>query len=77
MFLGWYDPDKKKTVAEKLAAAIRRYEAKWGQAPAVALVNPAEVIELEDIDVRPAVHVAPNTYYVGACEAASDERLAA
>ena len=77
MFLGWYDPDKKKTVAEKLAAAIRRYEAKWGHAPAVALVNPAEVIELDGLDVQPAAHVAPNTYYVGAYEAASVERLAA
>lgn len=77
MFLGWYDPDKKKTIEEKLAAAVRRYEAKWGHTPEVALVNPAEVVEIDGLDIRPAAHVAPNTYYVGEYETITEDRQAA
>ncbi len=65
MFLGWYDPDKKKTIEEKIAAAARRYERKHGSLPAIALVNPSQLVEVEGVDVRPAAHVAPNTVYVG------------
>ena len=65
MFLGWYDPDKKKTIEEKIEAAARRYERKHGHAPAVALVNPSQVTSLDGLDVRPVPHVAPNTVYVG------------
>lgn len=76
MFLGWYDPDKKKTIEEKIAAAARRYERKHGEPPVIALVNPTQVAEVEGIDVRPAVHVAPNTIYVGLAND-RDEREAA
>jgi hypothetical protein len=68
MFLGWYDPDKKKTVEQKIAAASRRYERKWGSAPSVALVNPKDLVTVEGLEVRPAPHVAPNTIYVGEYE---------
>lgn len=71
MFLGWYDPDKKKTIEEKIAAAARRYERKHGQPPAIALVNPGQLVEVEGLDIRPAPHVAPNTIYVG--EAGDDD----
>ncbi|MCC6935815.1 MAG: hypothetical protein IT333_04800 [Thermomicrobiales bacterium] len=72
MFLGWYDPDKKKTMQEKIAAAARRYERKRGQPPAIALVNPAQLVAIDEMDVRPAAHVAVNTIYVGVAE--DDER---
>jgi hypothetical protein len=65
MYLGWYDPDKKKTIEQKLAAAVERYEMKWGRKPSVALVNSAEVVEMPGIAVRAAVHVPPSTFFVG------------
>ena len=68
MYLGWYDPDKKKTPERKLADAVYRYERKWGRTPSVALMNAADVSQLTDetgLDVRVAPHVAPNTFFVG------------
>jgi hypothetical protein len=68
MFLGWYDPDKKKATGRKLADAIYRYERKWGRKPSVALVNASDVEHLTDdtgVEVRVAPHVAPNTFFVG------------
>lgn len=68
MYLGWYDPDKKKAAGRKLADAIARYERKWGRTPSVALMNAADVSQLTDeagVEVRVAPHVAPNTFFVG------------
>lgn len=68
MYLGWYDPDKKKATARKLADAIARYERKWGRTPSVALMNVADATQLPDeagVEVRVAPHVAPNTFFVG------------
>jgi hypothetical protein len=65
MYLGWYDPDKKKTIADKLAAAIERYEMKWGRKPHVALVNVADAVEHPGIEVRAVAHVPPSTFFVG------------
>ncbi len=76
MFLGWYDPDKKKSPQQKLLDAIKRYQEKWGRSPSVALVNAADAIEAPGIEVRVATHVAPNTFYVGDDEP-QDEALAA
>ena len=79
MYLGWYDPDKKKPAASKLADAMRRYERKWGRLPSVALVNAADATALGEqrgVEVRVAVHVAPNTFFVGEDDA-EDESLAA
>ena len=68
MYLGWYDPDKKKAAGRKLADAIARYERKWGKAPKVALMNAGDVTQLTEdtgVEVRAAAHVAPNTFFVG------------
>jgi hypothetical protein len=68
MYLGWYDPDKKKATGRKLADAIARYERKWGKSPSVVLMNAADVLQLTDdagVDIRVAAHVAPNTFFVG------------
>jgi hypothetical protein len=72
MYLGWYDPDKKKPAARKLADAIARYEQKWGRKPAVALVNAADAIETDDLEIRVVPHVAPNTFFVGEDEVVED-----
>jgi hypothetical protein len=80
MFLGWYDPDKKKATGRKLADAIYRYERKWGRKPSVALVNASDVEHLTDdtgVEVRVAPHVAPNTFFVGDDEPEESELAAA
>jgi hypothetical protein len=80
MYLGWYDPDKKKKPARKLADAMARYERKWGRTPSVALLNAADATELPDepgLEVRVAHHVAPNTYFVGDDEPEETELAAA
>ncbi len=46
MFLGWYDPDKKKPASEKLSEAIERYVEKFGVAPEVCLTGPVDAAEL-------------------------------
>ncbi len=46
MFLGWYDPDKKKPAREKLAEAIERHVEKFGAQPELCLTNAAEAAEL-------------------------------
>lgn len=69
MFLGWYDPDKKKPTAVKLGDAIERHERKWGRRPTVALVNPEQASEITTaplgVEIRPERHIAPNTFFVG------------
>ena len=80
MFLGWYDPDKKKATGRKLADAIYRYERKWGRKPSVALVNASDVEHLTEdtgVEVRVAPHVAPNTFFVGDDEPEESELAAA
>ncbi len=80
MYLGWYDPDKKKDTGRKLADAIYRYERKWGRKPSVALMNAGDASQLTDdsgVEVRVAPHVAPNTFFVGDDEVEEAELAAA
>ena len=41
MFLGWYDPDRKKPARAKLAEAIERYEEKFGRTARLLPDQPA------------------------------------
>jgi hypothetical protein len=75
MFLGWYDPNKKKAAAQKLAEAIARYQEKFTAEPTEVLCHPIEAEELR-VDVRErdliitGVHYIPrHTFYVGVTEA--------
>ena len=68
MYLGWYDPDKKKPLDKKLEDAIARYERKWEKSPVVALVNTDDFAGLTprtDLAIRAAGHVARNVFFVG------------
>src|SRR5215217_7839849 len=46
MFLGWYDPDKKKPARHKVEEAIERYVEKFGGAPEAILTSVADAVEL-------------------------------
>lgn len=77
MYLGWYDPDPKKSAEEKIFAAAERYRRKWGRAAQVAIINAADLVDAPGLDVRIARHVPPNTFFVGEDEEAVEELLAA
>ena len=71
MFLGWFDPEKKKPARLKLAEAIARHIAKFGAAPELCLVNPADADELAADPKAPAIalriveFLPRSTFYVG------------
>jgi hypothetical protein len=70
MFLGWYDPTKKKPAREKLGDAIERYTEKFGKAPVACLVGSIDGDELRadpavTIDVSSVHYIPRNTFYVG------------
>ena len=71
MFLGWYDPTKKKPAREKLAEAMERYAEKFGAAPETCLTSVADAEELgadkkaPNLSVRGVSYIPRWTFYVG------------
>ena len=71
MFLGWYDPNKKKPAREKLAEAMERYAEKFGAAPETCLTSVADAEELgadkqaPGLPVRGVSYIPRWTFYVG------------
>ena len=75
MFLGWYDPDRKKPARAKLAEAIERYEEKFGRKPRVCLTSPQDAAELAEpsrkfpgappVKIRARDFIARWTFYIG------------
>lgn len=84
MFLGWYDPDRKKPARAKLADAIHRFEEKFGRTPQLCLVNPEDAIDLSSpgtswpepsIQIESRSYIARWTFYVGDYGAATPARM--
>jgi hypothetical protein len=46
MFLGWYDPDRKKPARQKVAEGIERYIEKFGAEPDLVLTSEQDAAEL-------------------------------
>jgi hypothetical protein len=75
MFLGWYDPDRKKPARAKLADAVERYEEKFGRAAKCCLTSPQDALDLAEpsrkfpgdlaLDVQPRNYIARWTFYIG------------
>ena len=71
MFLGWYDPDKKKPAHQKVAEGIERYVEKFGAAPITCLTNPIDAAELNGakqppvVAVRAVDYIPRWTFYIG------------
>ena len=80
MFLGWYDPDRKKSARLKLAQAIDRYVEKFGETPDLVLTNPVDAGDLRTptkgdpgepaLPVQEAPYIPRWTFYVGRPETA-------
>ena len=64
-FLMWYDDNPKLPIASKIEDAIACYADRLGVRPTLVLVNEAELTEFPGIEVRAAVTVRRNTYWVG------------
>jgi hypothetical protein len=76
MFLGWYDPDKRKSAATKLAEAVERYVEKFGSAPALCLTSSLDAVDLAgktELPVRAVSYIGRYTFYVGVEDAVSAE----
>jgi hypothetical protein len=65
MYLAWFDADRKKPVAQKIAEAHERYLFKFGRAPLVCLVNPEDVIADSPIELRPLSNIGRNCFWIG------------
>jgi hypothetical protein len=75
MFLGWYDPDRKKPARAKLADAIARYEEKFGRTPLFCLTSPQDAAELAEpsrkfpgeppVAIQARGYIARWTFYIG------------
>jgi alkanesulfonate monooxygenase SsuD/methylene tetrahydromethanopterin reductase-like flavin-dependent oxidoreductase (luciferase family) len=75
MFLGWYDPDRKKPARAKLAEAIERYVEKFGRSPRFCLTSAQDAAELAEpsrkfpgdlpVAVQARSYIARWTYYIG------------
>jgi hypothetical protein len=83
MFLGWYDPDKKKPARDKVSDAVERYVEKFGGDPVACLTSVPDAEELTtdkkapDLLVR-GVHYIPRfTFYVGVEDAPTELQPAA
>ncbi len=71
MYLAWFDADRKKPIAQKIAEAQQRYVAKFGRLPLVCLVNPEDAIADSPIALRPLSNIGRNCFWIGRDE--SDE----
>ncbi len=80
MFLIWFDNDRKRPLRAKVEAAAERYQERFGVAPELVLLNPAQAGEQEQIagiPVRPTAFVSPNHLYIGVEDAAADTQRSA
>ncbi len=80
MFLGWYDPDKKRPARLKLLEAVERYTEKFGLAPVTCLTSSSEAEELANagptalagLDIRGVSYIPRYTFYIGADDPPSE-----
>lgn len=83
MFLGWYDPDKKKPARSKVSDAVERYVEKFGDQPVACLTSMIDAEELTgesqalELFVRGVHYIPRHTFYVGVEDAPMELQVAA
>ncbi len=78
MFLMWFDNDRKRSLRAKVEAAMERYQERFGSAPELILLNPAQAgaeDTIAGIPVRTTPLVSRDHFYVGTADAAERETL--
>ncbi|HEY8600397.1 MAG TPA: hypothetical protein VIL85_18315 [Thermomicrobiales bacterium] len=76
MYLAWFDADRKKPVATKIAEAHERYVAKFGRQPLVCLVNPEDASAEAAIELRPLQSIGRNCFWIGTDDDSEREEAA-
>lgn len=88
MFLGWYDPDRKKPARQKVAEGIERYIEKFGAAPELVLTSDLDAAELLmpvnkktplpalELPVRTVAYIPRWTFYIGREDEAAQQQAA-
>src|SRR6478735_7307519 len=72
MFLGWYDPDRRKSLEHKLDDALDRYREKFNAEPVTVLTSVADADSLQgaavqrNLLIKGVRFVSGSTFYVGA-----------
>ena len=72
MFLGWYDPDRRKSLERKLDDALDRYREKFNAEPVTVLTSVADADSLQsaalqrNLLIKGVRFVSGSTFYVGA-----------
>ena len=70
----WYDSDTGRDLAAKVARAAAHYQQKYGQAPRLCVVNPAEMqgdgasLHIAGIEVSASKTVLPHHFWLGVKE---------
>jgi hypothetical protein len=71
MFLGWYDPDRKRPAREKLEEALARYQEKFRRTAEACLTSVEDAAELAAdkqapvLPVKGVAYIPRFTFYVG------------
>lgn len=65
LFLMWYDDTPDKTATEKIHEAIAAYVARFGENPALVLVNAIDFVDVAGWSVCRDLRVRPNNFWVG------------
>ena len=65
MYLCWFDDDSKRSVAQKIANGIARYQERFKCAPTVVLVNEVDMAVVPNIRVEPRAHIYRNNFWIG------------
>ena len=69
MFLLWFDDNPKRTPAEKIAAALEAYRARFGARATVVLTNEAERCPVAGVEVRSEGYILKSNFWIGMVEA--------
>lgn len=65
LYLGWQDDNPKTTPARRIADACAAYARRFGTPPTVALVNEAQICEVEGLTVRSEGYIRKDIVWVG------------
>jgi len=64
-YWGWFDDDRKKEAALKIAEAVEAYQDKFGVAPNIVLVNEADLALHPVVRVRTAGYIRRYNFWIG------------
>lgn len=64
-YLAWFDDSTKKDARTKVAEAVARYRERFGNPPAVVLMNADELVAIPGIATRTELYIRKHHYWLG------------